>query len=88
MLFHNSTYNAFISFNKTNYNPVENKTTFKVTKAESNIKIVVNDSEITYGDSINVTQNLPDDATGSITYMIDKNPLSTGNANESIYYSI
>ncbi len=62
------TYNAFISFNKTNYNPVENKTTFKVTKAESNIKIVVNDSEITYGDSINVTQNLPDDATGSITY--------------------
>ena len=62
------TYDAFISFNKTNYNPVENKTTFKVTKAESNIKIVVNDSEITYGDSINVTQNLPDDATGSITY--------------------
>ena len=51
-----------------NYNASANKTTFEVIKTETNFNIIVNDSSITYGDSITVTQSLPGDATGSITY--------------------
>ena len=51
-----------------NYNTSANKTTFEVIKTETNFNIIVNDSSITYGDPITVTQSLPGDATGSITY--------------------
>ena len=51
-----------------NYNASTNKTTFEVIKTETNFNIIVNDSSITYGDPITVTQSLPGDATGSITY--------------------
>ena len=51
-----------------NYNGNANESTFKVTQSGTNFNIVANESEITYGNSINVTQSLPGDATGNITY--------------------
>ena len=51
-----------------NYNGKTNESTFEVTRSGTNFNIVANESNITYGNSINVTQSLPGDATGTITY--------------------
>ena len=62
-------YTASVSFNGTdNYNSADNETAFEVTQTGTNVNIIVNASEIVYGDVINITQSLPSDATGSVTY--------------------
>ena len=62
-------YNAFVIFNgASNYNSANNETEFKITKSGTNFYIVVNETKITYGEVINVTQTLPGDATGNVVY--------------------
>ena len=51
-----------------NYNANVNESTFEVTRSGTNFNIVANESNITYGNSVNVTQSLPGDATGTISY--------------------
>ena len=64
-------YTASVSFNGTdNYNSADNETAFEVTQTGTNVNIIVNASEIVYGDVINITQSLPSDATGSVTYTL------------------
>ena len=82
-------YTASVSFNGTgNYNPADNKTAFEVTRSGTNLNIVANDTNITYGDAINVTQSLPGDATGTITYRFANGTLiKVLNVNESFVLS-
>lgn len=62
-------YSASVSFKGNDkYNAALNKTSFEVTSTGTNFYIVVNSSEITYGDDIRLSQSLPADATGSVTY--------------------
>ncbi|MEE1129318.1 MAG: right-handed parallel beta-helix repeat-containing protein, partial [Methanobrevibacter sp.] len=62
-------YSASVIFKGTNnYNSADNETSFKVTQSGTNFNVVVNGTNITYGDVINVTQSLPADAAGNITY--------------------
>ena len=51
-----------------NYNGNVNESTFEVTQSGTKFNIVANGTNITYGNSINVTQSLPGDATGTISY--------------------
>ncbi|WP_292609827.1 hypothetical protein, partial [Methanobrevibacter sp. UBA188] len=51
-----------------NYNGNVNESAFEVTQFGTNFNIVANESNITYGNSVNVTQSLPGDATGTISY--------------------
>ena len=51
-----------------NYNSNSNTTTFKVTGTGTNFNIIANSTNITYGEDIKITQKLPSDATGTITY--------------------
>ena len=51
-----------------NYNSNSNTTTFKVTETGTNFNIIANTTQITYGENIKITQKLPSDATGTITY--------------------
>ncbi|WP_292609825.1 hypothetical protein, partial [Methanobrevibacter sp. UBA188] len=51
-----------------NYNANVKEGTFEVTKSGTNFNIVANEGNITYGNSVNVTQSLPGDATGAISY--------------------
>ena len=51
-----------------NYNANSNVSTFKVTSTGTNFNVIANSTEITYGDAIDITQNLPGDATGTVTY--------------------
>ncbi|WP_295115897.1 right-handed parallel beta-helix repeat-containing protein, partial [uncultured Methanobrevibacter sp.] len=62
-------YTASVSFNGTdNYNSADNETAFEVTQTGTNVNIIVNASEIVYGGVISITQGLPGDATGTVTY--------------------
>ena len=62
-------YVASVIFNGSdNYNAGVNESAFEVTQSGTNFNIVANESDITYGNSINITQSLPADATGNITY--------------------
>ena len=51
-----------------NYNANVKEGTFEVTQSGTNFNIVANESIITYGNLVNVTQSLPGDATGTISY--------------------
>ena len=51
-----------------NYDANVNESTFEVVKSGTNFNIVANGTNITYGNSVNVTQSLPGDATGTISY--------------------
>ena len=65
-------YDVVVSFGGTiNYNPAKNNTAFEVTRAEPDFNIVVNASEISYGDAVDVGQRLPGDADGSVTYSFE-----------------
>ena len=62
-------YTAFVSFEgDDNYNPTENETAFEVAQTGTNFNIIANATVITYGDVISITQGLPGDATGTVTY--------------------
>ena len=62
-------YTAFVSFNGSdNYNFADNETAFEVTQTGTNFNIIANATEIVYGGVINITQGLPGDATGTVTY--------------------
>ena len=62
-------YTITVIYNGTdNYKANTNKTTFKVSKSETNFNIKTDANNITYGDSLKITQTLPGDATGTITY--------------------
>ncbi len=62
-------YTITLIYNGTdNYKANTNKTTFKVSKSETNFNIKTDANNITYGDSLKITQTLPGDATGTITY--------------------
>ena len=82
-------YVAYVSFlGDDNYNPAVNKTSFEVTQTGTNFNIIANSSEITYGDLINITQSLPGDATGSVTYSFANGTLiKVLNVNESFVLS-
>ena len=83
------TYTIYVIYESNGYyNNVTNKTTFEVTSTGTNFNLFANSTTILYGERIEIMHSLPEDATGSITYMIDKNPLSTGNANESIFLNL
>ena len=57
-----------IYYGNDNYNSNFNTTTFKVTETGTNFNIIANNTQITYGENIKITQKLPSDATGTITY--------------------
>ena len=60
---------AFVIFNGArNYNSADNKTVFKVTLSGTNFNVIVDETNVSYGDVIDVTQSLPADATGNVTY--------------------
>ena len=62
-------YTASVRFKGSdNYNPADNETAFEVTQTGTNFNIIANATEIVYGDVINITQSLPGDATGTVTY--------------------
>ena len=54
-----------------NYNSNDNETTFEVARTGTNFNIIANVTNITYGNSVNVTQSLPDGAYGNVTYFFD-----------------
>ena len=82
-------YTASVSFNGTdNYNSADNETAFEVTQTGTNVNIIVNASEIVYGDVINITQSLPSDATGSVTYTLaNRTIIKVVGVNESFVLS-
>ncbi len=62
-------YDAYLIFlGDDNHNSAINKTSFEVTQTGTNFNIIANSTAITYGDSVEITQNLPGDATGRVTY--------------------
>ena len=62
-------YTASVSFKGSdNYNPADNETAFEVTQTGTNFNIIANVTEIVYGGVISITQGLPGDATGTVTY--------------------
>ncbi|WP_407423646.1 Ig-like domain repeat protein [Methanobrevibacter sp.] len=63
-------YEAIVSLNDDNYNPVSNRTKFVVNASGTLFEIEVNVSEITYGESVTVTHTINDGATGNITYLL------------------
>ena len=71
-----------------NYNSNSNTTTFKVTGTGTNFNIIANSTNITYGENIKITQKLPSDATGTITYIFANGTLiNVINVNESFVLS-
>ena len=82
-------YTITVIFNGTkNYNANTNKTTFKVSKSETNFNIETDKNNITYGDSLKITQKLPGDATGTITYTYANGTIiKVINVNESFVLS-
>jgi predicted outer membrane repeat protein len=64
-------YNVRVIFaGNDNYNGNVNESTFEVARTGTNFNIIANAINITYGDSINVTQSLPEGASGNITYFL------------------
>ena len=45
-----------------------NKTSFEVVQTGTNFNIIANATEVVYGGVISITQGLPGDATGTVTY--------------------
>ncbi|WP_296879522.1 Ig-like domain repeat protein [uncultured Methanobrevibacter sp.] len=62
-------YDVYVLFaGNENYNANSNSSTFEVTSTGTNFNVIVNSTEITYGEAIDITQSLPADATGTVTY--------------------
>ena len=82
-------YTVSVIFNGSdNYNANVNESAFEVAKSGTNFNIVANESNITYGNAINVTQSLPADATGNITYVFsDGKVIKVLNVGESLVLS-
>ncbi len=65
------THEAFVSFNgDRNYNFAKNSTKFVVNASGTLFEIEINPSEITYGETADVTHTLSDGATGNISYYL------------------
>jgi predicted outer membrane repeat protein len=83
------TYTIYVIFEADGYfNERINQTTFEINSTGTSFNLIPNSTAIVYGDKIELMHNLPEDATGSITYMIDKNPLPDGMAHESIILNL
>ena len=82
-------YTAFVSFEgDDNYNSANNETAFEVAQTGTNFNIIANTTEIVYGDVINITQSIPSDATGSVTYKFANGSIiKVLNVNESFVLS-
>ncbi len=82
-------YTAFVRFEgDDNYNPTDNETAFEVTQTGTYFNIIANATVITYGDMISITQGLPGDATGSVTYKFANGSIiKVLNVNESFVLS-
>ena len=77
-----------IYYGNDNYNSNFNTTTFKVTETGTNFNIIANNTQITYGENIKITQKLPSDATGTITYTYANGTIiKVINVNESFVLS-
>ena len=68
-------YEAIVSLNDDNYNPISNRTKFVVNASGTLFEIEVTSSEITYGESVTVTHTINDGATGNITYLLSDGTL-------------
>ena len=68
-------YEAVVSLNDDNYNPVSNSTKFVVNASGTLFEIEVNVGEITYGEAVTVTHTINDGATGNITYSLNDGTL-------------
>ena len=82
-------YTASVSFKGSdNYNPADNETAFEVTQTGTNFNIIANVTEIVYGGVISITQGLPGDATGTVTYKFANGSIiKVLNVNESFVLS-
>ena len=79
---------SVIYYGNDNYNSNFNTTTFKVTETGTNFNIIANNTQITYGENIKITQKLPSDATGTITYTYANGTIiKVINVNESFVLS-
>ena len=80
-------YTAYLTGDIPNYYPVSENDNFTVKPADPDLKANVSDETPRFGENITVSHELPDDATGNITYYVDGEPVATLPVNETFTFT-
>ena len=80
-------YTAYLTGDIPNYYPVSEEDNFTVKPADPDLKANVSDETPRFGENITVSHELPDDATGNITYYVDGVPAVTLPVNETFTFT-